>query len=81
LKHELGIGKLKLIDRGRGCMGIPKLVVLLVLVLLFFLIMACFIPNNRNIFISMTLLVLAKGLVLQIDNIYSFSQDAISTKY
>jgi hypothetical protein len=29
----------------------------------------------------MTLLVPAKGLILQIDSIYSFTQDAVSTNY
>jgi hypothetical protein len=36
LKHELGIGDLTLLERRRGCGGIPKLVVLLVLALFFF---------------------------------------------
>jgi hypothetical protein len=36
LKHELGIGDLTLLERRRGCGGILKLVVLLVLALFFF---------------------------------------------
>jgi hypothetical protein len=35
--------------------------------------------QQKNIFISMILLAPAKGLVLQIDNNYSFTQDAISS--
>jgi hypothetical protein len=46
LKYELGIGNLKLLERIRGCGGIPKRVVLLVLALFFFLIMSCFTPNK-----------------------------------
>jgi hypothetical protein len=53
LKHELGIGNLTLLEIRRGCVGIPKLVILLVLELFFFLIVSCFTPNKRNIFISM----------------------------
>jgi hypothetical protein len=45
----LGIGNLTLLERRQGCGGIPKLVVLLVLALLFFLIMSYFTPNKRNI--------------------------------
>jgi hypothetical protein len=52
LKHELGIGDLTLLER-RGCGGILKLVILLVLALLFFLIMSHFTPNKINIFIFM----------------------------
>jgi hypothetical protein len=44
LRHEFGIGNLKLLERRRGCRGIPKTRVLLVLDLFFFLIMSCFIP-------------------------------------
>jgi hypothetical protein len=61
--------------------GIPKLMVFLVLLFFFFLIMSCFSPNRRNIFISMILLVPAKGLVLQTNNNYSFTQDASSAIY
>jgi hypothetical protein len=55
LKHELGlgIGDLTLLEKRRGCGGIPKLVVLLFLALFFFLIMLCFTPNKINIFIFM----------------------------
>jgi hypothetical protein len=67
LEHELEIGnlKLKLLERRRGCGGIPKLVGLLVLALVFLLIMLCFILNEEIFFISMILLLAAKGLVLQ----------------
>jgi hypothetical protein len=80
LRNEFGIGNLKLLER-RGCRGIPKTRVLLVLALFFFLIMSCFIPIKRNVFIFMILLVPAKGLVLQTDNIYNCTQDASSTNY
>jgi hypothetical protein len=53
LKHELGIRDLILLERRRGCRGIPKLLVLLLLTLFFFLVISCFTPNKRNIFISM----------------------------
>jgi hypothetical protein len=81
LKHELGIGNLTLLERRRGCKDISKLVVLPVLVFLFFLIMSCFTPKNRNIFISMIVLVLVKGLALQTNNNYSFTQNASSNNY
>jgi hypothetical protein len=45
----LGIGNLPLLERRRGCRAIPKIVVLLVLALFFFLIMSYFTPNKRNI--------------------------------
>jgi hypothetical protein len=50
LKYELGVGDLTLLERRRGCGSIPKLVVLLVISLLFFLIMSCFTPNNKKYF-------------------------------
>jgi hypothetical protein len=50
LKHKLGVGDLILLERRRGCRGIPKLIVLLVLSLPFFLIMSCFTPNNKKYF-------------------------------
>jgi hypothetical protein len=46
LKHELGIGDLTLLERIRGCGGILKLVILLVLALFFFLIMSCLIQTK-----------------------------------
>jgi hypothetical protein len=42
---------MRLLERRGGCMGIPKLVVLLVLVLYSFLIISCFI-SNKEIFSS-----------------------------
>jgi hypothetical protein len=53
LKHELGIGNLTLLERRRGCVGIPKLLIFLFFALFFFLIMSSFTPNKKNIFISM----------------------------
>jgi hypothetical protein len=47
LKHELGIGNLTLLERRRGCVGIPKLVILLFFALFFFLIMSFFTPNKK----------------------------------
>jgi hypothetical protein len=63
LEHDLGIENLTLLKRRRGCGGIPKLLVLSVLVFSFLLIMSCLTPNKRNIFISLILLVPAKRLV------------------
>jgi hypothetical protein len=48
LKYELGIGDLTLLERRRGCGGIPKLVAFLVLVLFFFLIISCFTSNKQK---------------------------------
>jgi hypothetical protein len=50
LKHELGIGDLILLEIRRGCRGIPKLVVLLVLALFFFLIRSCFYSKQKKYF-------------------------------
>jgi hypothetical protein len=50
LKHELGIGNFTLLERRRGCVGIPKLMVLLVLAFFFFLIMSCFTPRKKKYF-------------------------------
>jgi hypothetical protein len=51
LEHELETRNLKLLERRRGCGGIPKLVGLLVLALVFLLLMSCFILNEE-IFLS-----------------------------
>jgi hypothetical protein len=37
--------------------------------------------KQTNIFISMRVLIPTKGLVLQTDNIYNFTQDANSTNF
>jgi hypothetical protein len=74
----LGIGNLTLLEKKTGMWGHTQACGFLVLALVFFLVMSCFTPNKQK-FISMILLVPVKGLVLQTNNNYSFSQDASST--
>jgi hypothetical protein len=80
LKHELGIANLKLLERRRvprhpqACVFGSYCINILPHHVMFYSI-------QRNIFIFIILLVPTKGLVLQTDSIYSFTQDISSTNY
>jgi hypothetical protein len=80
LKHELGIGNQKLLERRRvprhpQTCGFSSYCILLLPHHVMFH------SKQRNIFIFIILLDHAKGLVLQTDSIYSFTQDTSSTNY
>jgi hypothetical protein len=48
LEHEFEMIYFKLVETRRGCMGIPKLVVLLVLFLSSFLIISCLTSQTKK---------------------------------
>ena len=48
IEHEFEIIYLRWLERRGGCRGIPKLVVLLVLVLYFFLIISCLSSQSKK---------------------------------
>jgi hypothetical protein len=69
LKHEFEMILLEILERRGGCVGIPKLVVLLVLVLYFFLIISCHSSQTKKYFHLHYILMPTKWLVLQTNDI------------
>ena len=78
LKHEFEMILLEILERRGGCVGIPKLVILLVLVHYFFLIISCYSYQTKKYFH----LHVGYKMVSSPNKWYnSFNQDANSSDY